>query len=63
MRANLWTVECGTSLRLLGGIECFPGRGSIPGHSIFSEGTSYLARHHGIALSLTGCLLRIGMYN
>ena len=37
--------------------------GSIPDHSIFSEGTSHLARHHGIALSLMGCLLRIGIYN
>lgn len=37
--------------------------GSIPGHSILSEGTSHLARHHGIALSLMGRLLRIGISN
>jgi hypothetical protein len=37
--------------------------GSIPGHFIFSEGTSHLAPHHGIALSLTGCLLQNRIYN
>ena len=41
--------------------RCVRQRRSLgPGHSMNSEG-SHLAPHHGIALSLTGCLLPIGV--